>query len=501
MIFPARRRAWWPFITIPALLFVIVKIQLNNSAAWASDAPTPSLEKHQHTSEAADAFRKSDAVKFLQSQRVQDFWKELHGALTDGDIGVGKLELLDDGPSDEYVDPNSKYQGQRQRENHVDISEEQLGSLQKHYQVFSAKIDPLANRMHYWKNSRGIVMGGGGKYTRIALTSILLLRHVGCKLPIQVFIDTHAEYDAHICEHSFPRLNAECLIMEDVIGDTKIGSYQYKVLSIIFSPFQHVLFLDADAWAIKDPAFLFEVEPYKSKGLITFPDFWVSTASPAFYDITGTPMGSPTERRSSESGILMYNKDMHADSLILTAYFNFYGPGRYYTLLTQGTHGEGDKETYLHAALNLGRPFYDVKEKNGIVGRHINGTFNGAAMVQHDPNDDWKLQEHMRIHGEPKKTKDDKIVQSKPLFVHHNIWKIDLYDLGDGLSPIHKLNEKGKISRVWGDQKDLFGRAGFDIEEMMFRVMIHAKCRVAAPRDECKGLWKYYRTIFKPAAR
>jgi len=507
MFFPTRRRAWWPFVVVAVIIFLMIKFQLSDGSSNLSDSDSNARAAHhpaqkpKANSGPAVAADDTDAVKFLRSQRLREFWDELFESLTDGDIGVEELGISDDGVSTEYVDPNSNYGGERVRENHLNISDEQIISMRNHYISFASKIEPLASRMPYWKNTRGVVMPGGGKYTRIALSSILLLRHVGCKLPIQVFIDNHSEYNPHICENTFARLGVECVVFQDLIGDTRIGTYQYKVLSIIFSPFQHVLFLDADAWPLADPAFLFDTEPYKSNGLITFPDFWVSTASPAFFNITGTPMNSPMERRSSESGILLYNKEIHADSLILASYFNFYGPGLYYKLLTQGTHGEGDKETYLHAALNLGKPFYDVKEQNSILGRHIRGNFQGSGMVQHDPNDDWKLQEHIRAKGEPKKTKDDKIVKAKPLFIHHNLWKIDLYDLGNDLSPIHDLNDQGKLSRMWGDQKELFGRIGYDAEEMMFRVLVSSKCRVTTPREECRRLWKYCQTIFKPATR
>ncbi|SPN96825.1 uncharacterized protein DNG_00345 [Cephalotrichum gorgonifer] len=501
MLFPARRKAVWPLVIVPIVLFLYLRGTFSSTNSYMTEAP-PASEIGQVPIPARPD--RSVAVQFLSGQKMKNLWKELHSALTHGDIGVKKIELVegDGGPSGEYLDPNSDYPGERERENHLAMTTAQIQSMRTHFTTYKGKISKLASITPYWKGTRGIVMGAGGKYTHIALTSLLLLRRTGTKLPVQVFIDTHDEYDAELCEVTFARLNAECLVMEDLIGKGTVSQYQYKILSILFSPFQHVLFLDADAWPIYDPAFVFEEEPYKSTGMITWPDFWVSTVSWLFFDITGTKNGPVMERRSSESGILMFNKEMHTETLLLAAYYNWYGPDLYYKLLTQGAHGEGDKETFLHAALALEKPFYNVRQSNGIVGRWINDTLHTAAMVQHDPVDDLKTEKYTEQHaGVPKKDKDDKVIPPRPLFIHHNLWKMDFFDLGDDISPIHMRDKDGKLTRTWGDQKDLFKRAGFDIEEMMFKTLINAKCRVVNPPPECPGLRNYYDTVFHSGSR
>lgn len=500
MLFPARRKAVWPFVVLPIFLFLYMRGTFSSSSNSYIAEAAPASELGQIPVPVRPD--RSLAARFLSGAPMRAFWKELHASLTAGDIGVQKLEVTDGGFNSDYVDPNSGWTGDRQRENHIAITQAQIESMRKHLAEFKGKIPGLAGATPYWKDTRGIVMGAGGKYTHIALTSLLLLRQTGTKLPVQIFIDSHEEYEAQLCEQTFPRLNAECLVMEDLIGKGTVSQYQYKILSILFSPFQHVLFLDADAWPIHDPAFLFDSEPYTSNGLITWPDFWVSTASWLFYDITDTRNGPVMERRASESGILMYNKDMHTESLLLAAYYNWYGPEIYYKLLTQGSHGEGDKETFLHAALGLGKPFYNVRQPNGIIGRWLNDSLHTVGMVQHDPVDDLRLEKHKDAHGgQPEKDKDDNEVQAKPLFIHHNLWKMDFFDLGDDRSPIHVLDRDGKISRTWGDQAPLFKRAGFDIEKMMFRTLIDAKCRVVNPPPECPGLLNYFHKVFGSGSR
>lgn len=89
----------------------------------------------------------------------------------------------------------------------------------------------------------------------------------------------------------------------------------------------------------------------------------------------------------------------------------------------------------------------------------------------------------------------------RALFIHHNLWKIDFYHIGNDRSPIHLRDEEGRLTRVWGEQGDLFRRAGYGIEEMMFSTLIDAKCNVVEPPEGCPGLLSYYNTIFRSKTR
>ena len=166
---------------------------------------------------------------------------------------------------------------------------------------------------------------GGGQYTPAALVSILMLRDTKSKLPVEVFIPDEKDYDKYICEVVFKGLNARCLVLSSFIN-LPITKYQYKVFAIIFSTFEDVIFLDADSIAITDPFELFYKEPYTSTGLITWPDFWGSTASHIFYDLSGQATPSMLEQASSESGQIVVSKRKHAQTLLLALYYNLYGP-------------------------------------------------------------------------------------------------------------------------------------------------------------------------------
>lgn len=60
-------------------------------------------------------------------------------------------------------------------------------------------------------------------------------------------------------------------------------------------------------------------------------------------------------------------------------------------MLSQGAAGEGDKETFRHAALVVKAPFYYVKSRVTVMGRWLNGPWRSAGMKQADPRVDWEL--------------------------------------------------------------------------------------------------------------
>src|SRR5271154_4541367 len=77
---------------------------------------------------------------------------------------------------------------------------------------------------------------------------------------------------------------------------------------------------------------------------------------------------------------------------MLACYYNYYGPGFYYPMQSQGAPGEGDKETFLWSAVALSAPFYKVKTKVSALGYYTKGgDWRGSAMLQSDPTQDLQL--------------------------------------------------------------------------------------------------------------
>ncbi|CAK7245187.1 MAG: mannosyltransferase [Sporothrix thermara] len=369
--------------------------------------------------------------------------------------------------------------------------------------------------------SRGIVMTAGGRYVGIAVTSILMLRRNGSQLPVQLFLDSDGDYDAHLCETVLPALGTSCHVLqrfwETTPGMPPLASkFQRKVFAILLSPFQQVLFLDADCWPLRSPDYLFAAAPFATHGLVTWPDFWQSTASPALYDVLGIACPPRlAERRSSESGVLLYDKARHGSSLVLAAYYNWHGPRYYYPLLSQGAIGQGDKETFLHAAMVLGSPFYAVHTPIGILGRVVNGTYVGAAMRQADPVHDYQLaaeDEREELFPLPftagsgetvpptTTTGSEKTATAHTLFIHHNLFKIDLRRLGPSMRGVYSRNEHGALTRLWDLDPDLHRQAGYDVERAMWDEVRGAVCSHQGFRRasrECADLQAYYRAVFE----
>jgi len=437
------------------------------------------------------------------SAELVRFWAQLLESMMQAGPQTPPV-VVHNGVGDDVIDPNKNRK--RLRPDRISLPASSVDSMKRSHAEFAELSKQLAPKLPFKKKSRGIVMTAGGDSFGIAVTSLLMLRRTGSKLPVQLFLDFTSDYDEDICENVLPRLGAECLIMEKLWKTTptlpKLKKYQFKVFALLFSTFQEILFLDADCWPIRRPDYLFAAEPYRSHGLVTWPDFWLSTSSPLFYGITGTELPSMDERRSSESGIMLYNKAKHARSLLLSAYYNFHGPSHYYPLLSQGATGQGDKETFLHGALVAGVPFYDVRTHIGILGRWINGSFESAAMKQADPAEDWalardprKLALSGRLYGQ-----DDKVPgepHARWLFVHHNLVKVDIRRLKKSLGEkLYRLNDKGRWQRLWGDDRVLRDMAGYDVERAMWEMVLKTDCEGTLLAEECGELRKWFADVF-----
>lgn len=248
---------------------------------------------------------------------------------------------------------------------------------------------------------QGLVTVGGGKYFVILAVSLRFLRRSGTTLPVEVFV-TEAEYEREVCEVVLPRLNAVCRVYPRMVGadgnNKAIQGFQLKAFALLFSSFDEVLFLDADNTAMRDVAPLFASAPFRATGLVTWPDFWQTTVSPLYYaiaskDVEGSSAAAApiTARPSTESGQLLVDKARHWKTLLLAAYYNYYGPAFYYRLLNQGGTGMGDKETFLPAAAVFGLPAYQVHTPLERVGHRFEDNSTGSrVMLQYDAEDDWK---------------------------------------------------------------------------------------------------------------
>lgn len=310
------------------------------------------------------------------------------------------------------------------RNNLIKFTKGQLTELKRKHKFF---VDSITKKQFqafgiYDKENisgNGITMVGGGKFSWLALINIHQLRAIGCKLPIEVFIGTYADYDQNYCDRILPDLNARCTLgfkklpMKKYESVLSVKGYQYKILAILLSSFENVLLVDVDNYARYDPSHLFSSKFYTENQLLLWPDCWSRTTNPNFYKIANIPVdmsrpirGDYSDEKlasgdllkdfnfhdfkgtlpnpTSESGMVMVNKIEHVDTLLLILYYNIYGPEFYYPMITQGGAGEGDKDTFIAAAYALNKKVYQVKQGMTFIGYHEDG-FHSKALGQWDP--------------------------------------------------------------------------------------------------------------------
>ncbi|OJZ87635.1 glycosyltransferase family 71 protein [Aspergillus luchuensis CBS 106.47] len=382
------------------------------------------------------------------------------------------------------------------------LSKEDVYAMRLSHSKFVDLIDKSPPSLHYQPHTRGLVSTAGGSYLPVLVISLRMLRRSGSTLPMEVFLASWDEYDGYVCQVVLPSLNAQCIVLSeilDAIPDSRsIEKYQYKVFAMMFSSFEEILFLDADAFALHDPEILFTSEPFTSKGLVTWPDFWRPTTSPLYYKIVSQDETAPgknkkqrqhqhqqqnpaTIRQSTESGELLLSKRTHTRTLLLAAYYNFYGPSHYYPLLSQGAAGEGDKETFIAAAIALNEPFYQVSEPIRAVGRGTPDGFAGSTMVQYNPIEDYALTKkgEWRVRGAS-------VPPPHPFFVHVNFPKFNPATVFHDNGPV--VDENGRYTRAWtapDDVVEAFG--GKKTEKAYWREILWTACALEGKSISWKG--------------
>lgn len=277
----------------------------------------------------------------------------------------------------------------------LNIKPGQILAMREAHKGFVEEIDAKMPKYIPLKRApkQGIVTVGGGSYFPPLMVSLRLLRRTGTSLPVEVFLPEE-EYEPELCEHVMPTLNAFCRTFPAFDG--KVTRFQFKVFAILLSSFGEVLWLDADNFPLHDTAPLFGSAPFRETGLVTWPDLWQTSVSPAYYLIASSAPVPVSARSSTESGQLLMSKAKHWKTLLLAAYYNYYGPGYYYLLLCQGNTGCGDKETFLPAAEAMGLPFYDVKAQPWDIGHYKSnkapdlGVYR-FGLIQGDPLADYEV--------------------------------------------------------------------------------------------------------------
>jgi ADP-heptose:LPS heptosyltransferase len=234
---------------------------------------------------------------------------------------------------------------------------------------------------------RGIVICGGGvRYFTNAWACINLLRHFGCRLPIQLWHLGPNEVDQQMRSLLAP-LGVECvdaLRMRKRFPARILNGWELKPYAILHSRYRELLLLDADNMPVANPDYLFESPQFTECGAIFWPDFPLARTKRGTAIWRSCGLRQPDEPEF-ETGQIVVDKQRCWSALCLTMWFNE-NSDFYYRYI------HGDKETFHLAWRKLRRPYALVpKSVHSLAGIMCQHDFRGKRIFQHRSRDKWDL--------------------------------------------------------------------------------------------------------------
>lgn len=218
-------------------------------------------------------------------------------------------------------------------------------------------------------SGRGIVIVGGGKYWDSIWVTVNMIRYVGCKLPIQIWYLGKNEENPQIqslveklgveCVDAitFPKMYRNLTGFHDSQRNNTHPPFQLKSFSVLNSPFEEVLLLDADNYTCQDPTILFEDDSYKETGGIFWPDL-PSTNEWTKWDFFGVKKFG--KECGLEVGQYVYNKKLAWKQLNVARWLDDHGDWCY----GWGHYGDhGDKGPHRIAWAKLEKEYTMFSEK------------------------------------------------------------------------------------------------------------------------------------------
>ncbi len=221
--------------------------------------------------------------------------------------------------------------------------------------------DHMSLHAHFKRGGRGIVLTAGDDQAPYLLTSIPILRQLGCDLPIEVMYLG----DSDLSEDFRSDLEAlDGVVTRDIVQMVndegwRLAGWAAKPFAILFSAFREVIFIDADSLFFKNPEVLFEEPAYKETGALFFKDRLIMPENKKRWlqQILPKPISKQVKQsrfwtgdsgHMQESGVIVVDKFRHYLALLLVTRMN--GPDR------DGNKDEGrigvydmvygDKETF-----------------------------------------------------------------------------------------------------------------------------------------------------------
>ncbi|KAL5049959.1 hypothetical protein BDW71DRAFT_140140 [Aspergillus fruticulosus] len=453
-----------------------------------------------------DAFyfwhKHSQFVLPISEQRLQ-LWQHLH-PLLERHTPKCPAPTQHDGPGVVRFDAINEIP----RKNFITNADEIEQPMQEAHDGFVKDMRKLKVPRSYVPETKGIVSSAGGTYLPTFVVSLKLLRRTGTTLPVELFLKDQSEYEPYICDVVLPPLNVKCLVLSDIMktqeprpnsNQKEISGFQLKAFAMLFSSFEAFLWLDADCVPLHDAVPLLTSAPFTTTGLVTWPDFFANTAAPVYFNISGQSEPPSTTRQSSESGMILFNKKAHFQTLLLSAYYNYHGPDYYYPLLDQGAPGAGDKDTFLHAATALNAPFYAVSESVidlGNITPWNDKVAINAGYIQADPIQDYALTSA----GKWRVTDPTVAKAPRAFFIHAGAPE---FNPGNELMGEKLRGFDGNPTRLWTYPESAMRRLGFDAERMFWEEVRDVACSLedvfeswSRKRRICEKVKRHWEAVF-----
>ena len=228
-----------------------------------------------------------------------------------------------------------------------------------------------------------------------------MLRHLGCRLPVELWHKGPGEMNSQM-EALITPLGVTCVDAYEVAKAhpvRRLYSFELKPYSIINSRFEEVLYIDADNAPVRDPEFLFSTPEYQRTGAIFWPDRYAGGGRgtrwllPMAWEVCKVPFRDEAE---IEAGQLVINKRRCWRGLQLVMHINEHSDFYYQCFY-------GDKDTFHLAWRRVGLEYSLVPHLPRGLGADtviLQSGFDGQLLFQHRNSDKWKLDgTNLRVKG------------------------------------------------------------------------------------------------------
>jgi alpha 1,3-mannosyltransferase len=248
------------------------------------------------------------------------------------------------------------------RESRLHSSQSTLAETVRCYEAFRSLVQNLGRLLFPWsapyfadhmilhtqfyRPGRGIVLTAGNDQIIYLITSVKLIRKLGCRLPIEIMYLGEGDLNKDN-RRRLERLPG--VITRDIrrMVDDKgwqLRGWAGKPYAILLSSFREVIFIDADALFFQNPEVLFEDNSYIETGALFFHDRLMMKESKKSWLQETLPKPISAKAKQSrlwtgqsahmqESGVVVVDKWKHFISLLLVMRMN--GPDR------DGNEGKG----------------------------------------------------------------------------------------------------------------------------------------------------------------